>query len=73
VEYIHKHILSPTLIFIIMKSLNILRRLLRHKYVGKKHTPIDNVIKGVSSHEKKNAKKAIKNLIKKGYLIQKQT
>ena len=54
-------------------ELGILRRLLRHKYVGKKHTPIDNVIKGVSSHEKKNAKKAIKNLIKKGYLIQKQT
>jgi len=42
-------------------------------YVGKRHTPIDNAIKGIPSHDLKEAKSALKNLIKKRWLIPKKT
>lgn len=51
----------------------ILINLLRHAYVGKRHTPIDNAVKGIPSHELKEAKKALKHLIRIRWLNPKKT
>jgi len=47
--------------------------LLKQKYIGKRHCPIKNAIKGIPSHDLKKANTAIKDLIKKGYLTPKRT
>lgn len=51
----------------------ILISLLKQKYIGKRHCPIKNVIKGIPSHDLKKANTAMKNLIKRGYLTPKRT
>ena len=49
----------------------ILKKLLRHRYIGGKHTEIRNAMKGFPSHMLKQVKKEIKNLIKEDYLLSK--
>lgn len=51
----------------------ILISLLKQKYIGKRHCPVKNAIKGIPSHDLKKANTAIKNLIKNGYLTPKRT
>ena len=51
----------------------ILKNLFTHKYIGKRHTSEDNVVKGFPAHEVKRAKKELKELIRKGYILQKPT
>ena len=47
----------------------ILRKLFYHGYIVKRHTDETSVIRGFPGHEKKNAKKAIKSLIKLGLIV----
>ena len=51
----------------------ILKNLFTHKYIGKRHTSEDNAVKGFPMHEVKHAKKELKELVKKGYILQKPT
>ncbi len=52
---------------------NILFKLRRNHYIGKRHTSEDNAIKGFPTNEQGNLKKAIRKLIRSGYLISKPT
>ena len=52
---------------------DLLRKLLHHKYIGAKHTSIDNLPKSFPKHLRGEIKKAIKELIKKGFLLVKPT
>lgn len=54
-------------------EIKILSKLRRNFYIGSRHTSEDNVIKGFPKHERKDVKKAVKKLIRKGYLISKPT
>ncbi|MFQ6056675.1 MAG: hypothetical protein ACE5J3_11920 [Methanosarcinales archaeon] len=54
-------------------EIKILSKLRRNFYIGSRHTSEDNVIKGFPKHERKEVKKAVKKLIRKGYLISKPT
>jgi len=49
----------------------ILRKLYRHRYIGGRHTELRNVIKGFPPNLLKDAKKAIEELIKEGFLLAK--
>ena len=51
----------------------ILYKLRRNFYIGGRHTSEDNAIKGFPKHKRGELKKAVKNLIKDGYLISKPT
>lgn len=51
----------------------ILFKLKRNQYIGGRHTSENNVIKGFPTNERGNLKKALKKLIKAGYLISKPT
>jgi hypothetical protein len=51
----------------------ILWKMYRHRYIGEKHTDIDNLPKGFPEHEHKLVKKAVRKLIKDGFLIVKTT
>jgi len=51
----------------------ILSKLKRNFYIGKRHTSEDNVIKGFPTNERGNMKKAIRKLIRSGYLTSKPT
>jgi hypothetical protein len=51
----------------------ILLKLRRNFYIGGRHTSEDNVIKGFPKDERGDIKKALKKLIKNGYLISKPT
>lgn len=51
----------------------ILRKLLRLRYIGGKHTDTDNLSKGLPSHLKGDAKKAAEELAKEGLLWTKPT
>lgn len=46
----------------------ILRKLFRHRYVGGKHTDIENLAKGLPKHLRGEAKEIAKELIKEGLL-----
>ncbi|MDI6888467.1 MAG: hypothetical protein QMC78_02065 [Methanocellales archaeon] len=48
----------------------ILDKLLSHGYVGKKHTPEDNVPKGFPKHLYNDVRKALKRLIRDGLVLQ---
>ncbi|MBW2991119.1 hypothetical protein KY348_05455 [Candidatus Woesearchaeota archaeon] len=52
---------------------DLLRKLLHRKFIGAKHTSIDNLPKSFPKHIRGEVKKAIKDLIKKGYLLIKPT
>jgi hypothetical protein len=51
----------------------ILAKMYRHGYIGGKHTSEDNIPKGLPKHLHGDVKKALKNLIRQGYIIPKIT
>ena len=51
----------------------ILTKMYRHGYIGGKHTSEDNIPKGLPKHVHGEVKKALKNLIRQGYIIPKVT
>lgn len=51
----------------------ILGKLYRHRYIGGRHTSMDNVPKGFPKNETKNVEKALKSLIKEDYILKKPT
>lgn len=51
----------------------LLRKLLKQKYWGARHTNFNNLPKGFPSHVRKRVKSAAKELIKEGILISKPT
>lgn len=51
----------------------ILWKLYNHHYWGKRHTPIDNVPKGLPPHEKGICVDVIEDLLREGLLIRKKT
>ncbi len=51
----------------------ILGKLYRHRYIGGRHTSIDNVPKGFPKGETRNIEKALKSLVKEDYILQKPT
>jgi len=51
----------------------VLRKLFYHRYIGARHTSMDNIPKGFPKHEYKRVKKALKRLMKEGFLIVKPT
>lgn len=51
----------------------ILQKLYDHDFIGEKHTSEDNVPKGFPKHLRGDVKKALKKLIREGYVIPKIT
>lgn len=51
----------------------LLEKLYKLRYIGGRHTSEDNVVKGFPKHERGELKKALKELIKAGYVIPKPT
>jgi len=47
----------------------ILEKLYTHTYIGGKHTHEDNIPKGLPRKEHKEAGKALKQLIREGYIL----
>jgi hypothetical protein len=54
-------------------EVDILEKLYRHRFIGEKHTSEDNIPKSLPKHLRGEAKKALKNLIKQGYVTPKIT
>ncbi len=54
-------------------EVDILEKLYRHHFIGEKHTSEDNIPKSFPKHLRGDAKKALKNLIKQGYVVPKIT
>jgi hypothetical protein len=52
---------------------DLLRKLLHHRIIGERHTSIINLPKSFPKHLRGEIKKAIGNLIKKGFLLIKPT
>ncbi len=44
----------------------IIKHLYKHGYIGKRHTPFDNAIKGIPKHMRGEAKHSLENLIRIG-------
>lgn len=51
----------------------ILKHLYKHGYIGKRHTPFENALKGIPKHLKGEAKRSLENLIKIGLVQPYQT
>jgi hypothetical protein len=51
----------------------ILSKMLYAHFIGKRHTSEDNIPKGFPKHLRGDVKKALKNLIKQGYVTPKMT
>jgi len=51
----------------------ILRKMFRLRVIGGKHTAIEHLTKGLPKHAVGEAKNAVKELIKEGFILQKQT
>ena len=51
----------------------ILRKLFRHRIIGGKHTAVENLTKGIPKQIVGEAKEAVKELIKEGFVIPKPT
>ena len=51
----------------------ILEKMFRHGYIGGKHTSEDKIPKGLPKHVHGEVKKALKNLIRQGYITPKIT
>ncbi len=51
----------------------ILDKLFSHGYIGKKHTPIENIQKGFPPHMRGDVKKALKKLIREGLILEYMT
>ncbi|MCS4537357.1 MAG: hypothetical protein HYY67_00670 [Thaumarchaeota archaeon] len=54
-------------------ELTILRRLYGHGIIGARHAHIESVVRGMPKHLKGEAMKAVKELIKDGFIIPKPT
>ena len=54
-------------------KLVILRKLYRHRIIGRKHTAIENLSKGLPKHLVGEAKSAAEDLIKEGLIKSKPT
>ena len=65
-ELIEKQMLTNT-------EKTILAKMLRHGYIGGRHTSEDNIPKGLPKDMHGYVKKALKNLIRAGYIIPKTT
>lgn len=52
---------------------NILRRMYRDNIINEKHTPIENLKRGVPSHMRGEVEKEAHKLIKMGYIVMKKT
>ncbi|OGM02298.1 hypothetical protein A3K72_03930 [Candidatus Woesearchaeota archaeon RBG_13_36_6] len=51
----------------------VLRKLFRHRYIGAKHTDINNIVKGLPSHLRGRCKKIVQHLIRTEFLLTKPT
>lgn len=51
----------------------ILIKMLDYNFIGEKHTSVDNIPKGFAKHERGDVKKALKKLIREGYVLPKTT
>ncbi|MBI2208609.1 hypothetical protein HYU50_03870 [Candidatus Woesearchaeota archaeon] len=51
----------------------ILRKMFRLRIIGGKHTAIEHLTKGLPKHAVGEAKNAVKELVKEGFILQKQT
>ena len=51
----------------------ILKHLFKHGYIGKRHTPFKNALKGIPKHLKGEAKDTLENLIRTGLVSPYQT
>ena len=49
----------------------ILKKLFRHRYIGGKHTAVENLTKSLPKHAVGEAKKAVDWLIKSGFVLKK--
>ena len=54
-------------------KVDVLRKMLRHRWIGGKHTSIDNIPKGFPQHERKRVGDLTKELIKEGFVLHKPT
>ena len=54
-------------------ELTILERLYRRGKIGASHTSIESVVRGLPKHMKGDAKKAVKQLTKDGWIVQHPT
>ncbi|MEK6953190.1 MAG: hypothetical protein AABX29_09325 [Nanoarchaeota archaeon] len=52
---------------------SILRKLYRHRIIGGKHTAVEHLTKGLPKHIVGEAKEAVKELIKEGFILTKPT
>lgn len=50
----------------------ILRKMLRHEYIGARHTSIDNIPKGFPKSDRKRVMKVARELIREGYFSAKR-
>ncbi|MCW4017127.1 MAG: hypothetical protein NWF00_00350 [Candidatus Bathyarchaeota archaeon] len=51
----------------------VLEKMLRHGYIGGKHTSEDNIPKGLPKHMHGEVKKALRKLVKAGLVVPKTT
>ncbi len=51
----------------------ILRKMIRHRIIGEKHTAVENLSKSIPGHLKGDAKKVVELLIKEKFIIEKPT
>lgn len=47
----------------------ILKHLYKHAYIGKRHTPFENALKGIPKHLRGEAKDSLENMIKTGLVL----
>jgi acyl carrier protein phosphodiesterase len=51
----------------------ILRKMLMHRWIGGKHTSVDNVPKGFPQHERGRVAELVKELMIDGFILRKPT
>lgn len=51
----------------------ILRKMLMHRWIGGKHTSIDNIPKGFPQHERNRVTSLTTELIREGFILRKPT
>ncbi len=51
----------------------ILKQLYKHGYIGKRHTPFENALKGIPKHMRGEAKDSLEYLIRIGLVLPYQT
>ncbi len=47
----------------------ILKHLYKHAYIGKRHTPFENALKGIPKHLRGEAKDSLESMIKTGLVL----